>query len=68
VVKSPLGYHVLRVEESQPARRRPLEECRDEIRERLQAARQDGVKKDFVRELMARAKVEDEVMEGRSRP
>jgi peptidyl-prolyl cis-trans isomerase C len=68
VVKSPLGYHVLRVEETEPARRRPLAECGNEIRERLQAARQDDVKRDYVRELMARAKVEDEAMEGRTRP
>jgi parvulin-like peptidyl-prolyl isomerase len=69
VVQSSHGYHVLRVDERRAAQKRPLEECRDEIRARLRSARQDEATRDFVRELLARAKVEDEAADdGRSRP
>lgn len=60
VVKSSLGYHVLRVEERQEARLRSLEECRDEIVARLERDRADGATRSYVRELMSRAQVNHE--------
>jgi parvulin-like peptidyl-prolyl isomerase len=67
-VKSTYGYHVLRVEERQAPRVRTLEECRGEIRTRLQRARVDETQKVFVRELLSRARVDHEVAMAGSRP
>lgn len=56
-VKSPLGYHVLRVDAREPARDRTLDECRSEIRVLLQRQKADEAARQFVRGLLARAKV-----------
>lgn len=57
VIRTALGYHVLRVESLDPARRRALEECQAEIRQRLLQRRSDESVRQFVRALRARAKV-----------
>jgi peptidyl-prolyl cis-trans isomerase C len=59
-VASPLGYHVLRVESRQAARKIPLEEARERIRDRLARERRDEAERAFVAEVMARAKVNHE--------
>ena len=61
IVKSPLGYHVLKVDARQPARDRSLDDCRSEIREKLSREKSDQSVHELVRELMARAKVNNEV-------
>lgn len=63
IVATPLGYHVLRVDERQPSRQRRLEECRDEIRTRLGREKSELATRQFVRELLARAKVNHEALE-----
>jgi hypothetical protein len=60
VVPSPLGFHVLRVEARQSARERTLEECHDEIRALLIRQKSDQATRQFVRGLLARAKVNHE--------
>lgn len=60
VVPSPLGFHVLRVDARQPARDRKLEECRDDIRSLLTRQKSDQGTRQFVRDLLARAKVNHE--------
>lgn len=60
VVKSPFGYHVLRVDERRPARRRALEDCRADLRQRLAGERAETTMRTFVRELLARAQVNHE--------
>lgn len=60
VIQSPLGYHILRVESREPERRPGLDECRERIRARLERQRADRGVKEFVRELMAQAKVNHE--------
>lgn len=60
-IKTPFGYHVLRLDARQPARERTLEECRDEIRARLQRQKLDQSVRGFVQGLLARAKVNHEV-------
>jgi len=67
VVETPLGYHVLRVDSRQDARQEPLEECRDQIRSGLLQAESDRRVREFVRDLMAQAQVNHEVLEGRPR-
>lgn len=57
VVQTPLGYHVLRVDAREPARPRSLDECRAEIRNQLLQRRSEASVRQFVRALMARAKV-----------
>jgi hypothetical protein len=57
VLATPLGYHVLRVDSLDPARQRSLDECRAEIRKKLLQRRSDASVRQFVRALMARAKV-----------
>ncbi len=63
IVATPLGYHVLRVDERQPSRQRRLEECRDEIRTRLGREKSELATRQFVRGLLARAKVNHEALE-----
>jgi parvulin-like peptidyl-prolyl isomerase len=60
VVPSPLGFHVLRVDARQNARERTLEECREEIRALLTRQKSDQATRQFVRDLLARAKVNHE--------
>lgn len=57
VVHTPLGYHVLRVDAREPERPRDLDECRAEIRNRLFERRSSASVRQFVRAIMARAKV-----------
>jgi peptidyl-prolyl cis-trans isomerase C len=59
-VKTPLGYHVLRVESRQPARERSLDEVRERIRERLARDQRAAAERAFVAEVLARAKVNHE--------
>ncbi len=63
VVQTPLGYHVLRVDARKPARDRPLEECRGEILALLSRRKSDESVRQFVRGLLARAKVNHEAAE-----
>jgi peptidyl-prolyl cis-trans isomerase C len=67
VVQSPLGYHVLRVEERIAAREAGLPECREAARAELLRRKSDQSVREFVRGLMARAKVNHEAVTG-SRP
>jgi peptidyl-prolyl cis-trans isomerase C len=67
-VKSPLGYHVLRVEAREAARDRTLEECHGEIRALLQRDKADQAARAFVRGLLAQAKVNYEAAEAAPRP
>ncbi len=57
IVQTPLGYHVLRVDERQESRDRLLEDCREEIGARLQRARSEQAVRQLVQGLMARATV-----------
>ncbi|MGE0452955.1 MAG: peptidylprolyl isomerase [Vicinamibacteria bacterium] len=57
VVKSPYGYHVLKVDGREPARTRGLEEARAEIRTRLAQERSDRAVRAFVLQLLETAKV-----------
>jgi parvulin-like peptidyl-prolyl isomerase len=57
VLQSPFGFHVLKVEARQPARERSLEECRGEIHESLLRERSEQAVRRYVRDLLARAKV-----------
>jgi peptidyl-prolyl cis-trans isomerase C len=60
IVKTPLGYHVLKVDGREPARDPTPEGCRGRIREQLSREQSDQAVHQFVRELMARAKVNHE--------
>ncbi len=62
VVQSPLGYHVLRVEERVPARAAGLPECREAARPELLRRKSDTGVREFVRSLLARAKVNHEAV------
>ncbi|HUG55221.1 MAG TPA: peptidylprolyl isomerase [Vicinamibacteria bacterium] len=64
VVSSPLGYHVLRVEERVPAREAGLPECREASRAELLRRKSDEGVREFVRGLLARAKVNHEALTG----
>ena len=67
VVASPLGYHVLRVEERQAAREVDLPECRQVARADLLRLKSTVSVREFVQGLLARAKVNHEAVTG-SRP
>jgi peptidyl-prolyl cis-trans isomerase C len=63
VIRSSLGFHVLRVEGREPRRDRSVEECRDEIRELVARRKADDAVRRFVADLLARAKVNYEAAE-----
>lgn len=60
IVETPYGFHVLRVDQVEPARERPKDECEAQIRARLLADKSEALRKAFLRELLARAKVNHE--------
>jgi parvulin-like peptidyl-prolyl isomerase len=59
-VTTPLGYHVLKVEARQPAREASLDDARPGIRARLAREKSDLRVRQFVGELLSRAKVNHE--------
>lgn len=63
VVESPLGFHVLRVEERTSSREATVEECRAAARPALLRKKSDETVRAFVRDLMSRARVNHEVVE-----
>ena len=60
IVTTPLGHHVLRVEERRPARPATLDECRARVEPSLKRGKADRAVREFVRSVMARAKVNHE--------
>lgn len=58
VVASPYGYHLFKVTEKRPARRRPLEEARPEIERRLVSERRAAAERKLLDELRAGAQVQ----------
>ena len=64
VVESPLGYHVLRVDERLAAREAGVPECREAARAALFRQKSAASVREFVQGLMARAKVNHEAVTG----
>lgn len=62
IVSTPLGHHVLRVEERRPARPATMEECRARVEPSLKRGKADRAVREFVRTVMARAKVNHEAV------
>ena len=62
IVSTPLGHHVMRVEERLPARPATLEECRTRVEPSLKRGKADRAVREFVRSVMARAKVNHEAV------
>jgi hypothetical protein len=63
VARTSLGWHVLRVDRREPARDPTLEESRERIRSELLRRKSDEAWRQFVRAVMARAKVNHEMAE-----
>jgi peptidyl-prolyl cis-trans isomerase C len=61
IVRSPLGFHVLRVEAREPAREEPLDEARSRIHTLLRRDKTAQAVRAFVQQLLSRAKVNHEV-------
>jgi len=68
IVETALGFHVLRVEARQPARTLSLEDAQGRIREILARRQSDRKVRQFVSDLMVRAKVNHAAAETPSRP
>jgi parvulin-like peptidyl-prolyl isomerase len=62
IVITPLGQHVLRVDERRPARPATLDECRAKVEPSLLRGKADRAVREFVRTVMARAKVNHEAV------
>jgi len=62
IVATPLGHHVLRVEERRPARPATLDDCRSRVEPSLKRGKADRAVREFVRSIMARAKVNHEAV------
>jgi parvulin-like peptidyl-prolyl isomerase len=63
VARTSLGWHVLRVERREPGREPTLEESRERIRSDIARRKSDEAWRQFVRAVMARAKVNHEIPE-----
>jgi parvulin-like peptidyl-prolyl isomerase len=63
IVRSPWGYHVLKVEARAAAHSRSLDESRAQIRAELVREKTDAAARAFVQRLAARAKVNHEAAE-----
>ena len=59
VFASPFGYHLIKLTDRKPATPKPFEDVRDEVREHLLAERRQEKTRQLVRELQARATVEE---------
>jgi parvulin-like peptidyl-prolyl isomerase len=68
IVETSLGFHVLRVEAREAARSLGLEEAQGRIREILLRRKSDRKVRQFVSDLMARAKVNHAAAQTASRP
>ncbi len=68
IVETSLGFHVLRVESREPARTLDLEEAQGRLREILARLKSDRRVRQFVSDLMARAKVNHAAAQTPSRP
>ena len=62
VVETPLGHHVLRVDERRPARAASDEECRSRAEPSLKRSKADRVVREYVKSVMAKAKVNHEAV------
>ncbi|HEX9051870.1 MAG TPA: peptidyl-prolyl cis-trans isomerase [Anaeromyxobacter sp.] len=58
VIPSPYGFHLFKVLDRKPAHKRPLEQARGEIQEKLTRERRAQAQEDYVRTLRQRAKIE----------
>jgi peptidyl-prolyl cis-trans isomerase C len=58
VIKTRLGYEIVKVEEKKPERQRPFDEVKENIRHSLTARRRNEKRRDVLRELKQTAKVE----------
>jgi parvulin-like peptidyl-prolyl cis-trans isomerase-like protein len=63
VARTSLGWHVLRVDRREAGREPTLEESRERIRSEIVRRKSDEAWRQFVRALMARAKVNHEIAE-----
>jgi len=68
IVESPFGYHVLRVETREAERGTSLEEAQGFIRQILSRQKSDRKVREFVSDLLARAKVNHAAADSPSRP
>jgi parvulin-like peptidyl-prolyl isomerase len=68
IIESSFGYHVLRVEARTPEREPSLDECRARIRTLLMRQKSDRTVRQFVSDLMARAKVNHAAAHAPARP
>ena len=59
IFATPFGYHLIKLTDRKPATPRPFEEVRDSVREQLLAERKQEKTRALVKELQARAKIED---------
>lgn len=62
IVATPLGHHVLRVDQRLPARPATPEECRTRVEPSLKRGKADRAVREFVRTVLARAKVNHEAV------
>ncbi len=62
IVVTPLGHHVLRVEERRPAQPATPEQCQSRVEPSLKRGKADRAVREFVRTVMARAKVNHEAV------
>jgi len=70
IIKSKYGYHILKLEERQPAREMGLEEVKDRIVRQLKSKKRRDIEKSFMEELRQKASIEinDVYLNGKPSP
>jgi len=68
IVESPLGFHVMLVEERTEAHARSLDECREQIHGLLMRQAYDAAVRRYIAGLLARAEVNHEAVQSHPRP
>ena len=58
IIKSKYGYHIIKLEERQPAKELPLEAVKDRIVRQLKSKKRRDIEKSFVEELRQKAVIE----------
>lgn len=58
VVKTPFGYHIIKLEDKKPAEPKSLEQVKGEIRRRLSSQRQTESQEKFLEEIKSRTRLE----------
>jgi peptidyl-prolyl cis-trans isomerase C len=70
IVKSPFGYHIIKLEDKKAAEPKTLAQVKGEIRRKLTSERQNAAQEEFLEEIKSRTGVEvnEDLLSGEAKP